>query len=59
MRHILVEITCRGCAYHTHVKSHTLVKPQLEPILKERILQGTMFTYESQQRFLYPQLFIP
>ena len=46
MRHILVEITCRGCAYHTHVKSHTLVKPQLEPILKERILQGTMFTYE-------------
>lgn len=46
MRHILVEITCRGCAYHTHVKSHTLVKPQLEPSLKEQILQGTMFTYE-------------
>ena len=46
MRHILVEITCRCCAYHTDVKSHTLLKPQLEPTLKDRILQGTMFTYE-------------
>lgn len=46
MRHILVEIICRSCGYHTHVKSHTLVKPQLEPLLKERILQGTMFVYE-------------
>lgn len=46
MRHILVEIICRSCGYHTHVKSHTLVKPQLEPLLKERIMQGTMFVYE-------------
>lgn len=46
MRHILVEIICRNRAYHTHIKSHTLVNPQLEPLLKERIQQGTMFTYE-------------
>ena len=46
MRHILVEINCRQCGYHTHIKSHTLVKPELEPNLRERILQHAMFTYE-------------
>ncbi len=46
MRHILVEIHCRSCGYHTHIKSHTLVQPQLEPILRERILKQRMFTYE-------------
>lgn len=46
MRHILVEIHCRSCGYHTHIKSHTLVQPQLEPLLRERILQQRMFTYE-------------
>lgn len=46
MRHILVEINCRQCGYHTHIKSHTLVKPELEPNLRERILHHTMFTYK-------------
>lgn len=46
MRHILAEIICRNCNYHTYIKSHTLVKPQLEPELTKRILQGNMFTYE-------------
>lgn len=45
-RHILVEIYCRQCAYHTHIKSHMLVKPELEPNLRERILHNTFFTYE-------------
>jgi len=45
MRHILVEIFCRTCGYHTHIKSHTLVQPELEPHLRERILHSTMFTY--------------
>ncbi len=46
MRHILVEIVCRNCNYHSHIKSHTLVNSQLEPELKERIVQGTMFRYQ-------------
>lgn len=46
MRHILVEIYCCQCGYHTHIKSHTLVKPELEPNLRKRILHHTMFTFE-------------
>ena len=46
MRHILVEIVCRKCTYHSHIKSHTLVNSQMEPELKERIRQGTMFRYQ-------------
>lgn len=45
MRNILVEIICRKCYYHTHIKSHTLVQPAMEPQLRKRILQERMFTY--------------
>lgn len=45
MRHILVEIICRQCGYHTHIKSHTLIQPDLEPKERERILSERMFTF--------------
>lgn len=45
MRNILVEILCRSCNYHTHIKSHTFVQPALEPLLRQRILENQMFTY--------------
>ncbi len=45
MRHILVEIVCRQCGYHTHIKSHTLIQPDLEPKERERILSGRMFAF--------------
>lgn len=45
MRNILVEINCPTCGYHKHIKSHTLVLPELEPELRKRILAHTMFTY--------------
>lgn len=46
MRNILVEILCPKCFYHTHIKSHTLALPEIEPKLRERILQDRMFSYE-------------
>lgn len=46
MRNILVELVCRNCCYHTHIKSHTLIQPALEPALRFKILQGNLFTYE-------------
>ena len=45
LRHILVEIVCRQCGYHTHIKSHTLILPDLEPRQREQILNDTMFTF--------------
>lgn len=46
LRNILVEILCPNCFYHTHIKSHTLALPEMEPKLRERILADCMFTYE-------------
>lgn len=45
MRNILVEITCKHCFYHTHIKSHMQVMVEFEPSLRQRILDNTMFTY--------------
>ena len=62
MKNILVEITCRNCYYHTHIKSHTLVMPDFETTLRERILKHEMFSYTcprcgKQILFLHPFLY--
>lgn len=62
MKNILVEITCRNCYYHTHIKSHTLVMPDFEATLRERILNHEMFSYTcprcgKQILFLHPFLY--
>lgn len=62
MRNILVEITCRNCFYHTHIKSHTMVLAELEPKLRERILAASMFSYRcprcgSEIEFLHNFLY--
>lgn len=62
MKNILVEIKCNRCFYHTHIKSHTLVLPDLEPNLRKRILLGSMFTYTCPRchqgiSFIHPFLY--
>lgn len=61
MRNILVEITCPKCGYHKHVKSHTLVLPEMEPELRKRILRNTMFSFQCpccRQEIMYLHNFL-
>lgn len=61
MRNILVEITCPACGFHKHVKSHTLVLPELEPELRKRILSHTLFSYHCpvcKQEIIFLHSFI-
>lgn len=62
MKNILVEILCKQCFYHTHIKSHTLVLPELEPNLRTKILDEEMFTYTCPQchqiiQYIHPFLY--
>lgn len=62
MKSILVEILCKKCLYHTHIKSHTLMLPELEPNLRTKILDGQMFSYtcpRCQQiiQYIHPFLY--
>ncbi|MCI9293073.1 MAG: hypothetical protein HFF02_07250 [Erysipelotrichaceae bacterium] len=62
MRNTLVEIYCRKCLYHTHVKSHSFIKPDLEPRLRQKILEERMFTFvcpicHEEVTFIHPCLY--
>lgn len=62
MKNILVEIKCNRCFYYTHIKSHTLVLPDLEPNLRKRILAQEMFNFTCPRchqviSFIHPFLY--
>lgn len=62
MRNTLVEIFCRKCLYHMHVKSHSFIKSDLEPNLRKNILDERMFTFicphcHEELTFIHPCLY--
>lgn len=62
MKNILVEINCKTCLFHTHLKSDTMILPELEPELKQKLMQEAFFNFTcpccgKPIQFIHPFLY--